>query len=252
MYARFLCYATLAALFFVAARADTISGSATYRERIALPADAVLEISVEDVSRADAPAQVVARATVRPSGQVPIAFTVEFDPRQIDPTHRYAVRAQLLASGRLEFTTTRAYPVLTHGANTALPMLLLQRVRHDDPAPERGLVNTYWKLTRLGDDGVTVSDNLPEPHLILSASQGRVSGSGGCNMLSGAYTLVPPRLGFDHLLSTLRECLSGMDQEQRFLKSLAAVRGYRVNGETLVLIDEAGASLAQFVAVDRQ
>lgn len=35
--------------------AQTITGTATYRERIALPANAVFEATLEDVSRADVP-----------------------------------------------------------------------------------------------------------------------------------------------------------------------------------------------------
>lgn len=38
----------------------TVSGTATYRQRIAMPPEALLTVRVEDVSRADAPAGVVA------------------------------------------------------------------------------------------------------------------------------------------------------------------------------------------------
>ncbi len=54
-----------------------VSGSAAYRQRIAMPPDAVLTVRVEDVSRADAPAPVLAE-TSEPFGarQVPIAFSL--------------------------------------------------------------------------------------------------------------------------------------------------------------------------------
>jgi putative lipoprotein len=51
--------------------AGTVEGAATYRERIALPPDAVFEAVLEDVSRADAPAKVLGRATINPAGQPP-------------------------------------------------------------------------------------------------------------------------------------------------------------------------------------
>ena len=41
--------------------AATVNGSVTYRERIALGETAVVEISLQDVSRADAPAIDIAR-----------------------------------------------------------------------------------------------------------------------------------------------------------------------------------------------
>ena len=55
--------AVLACLPAVAAQtnqpsAATVTGTVTYRERIALPATAVVEVTVADVSRADAPAVV--------------------------------------------------------------------------------------------------------------------------------------------------------------------------------------------------
>ena len=39
----------------------SLTGTATYRERIALPPGAVFEATLEDVSRADAPAEVLGR-----------------------------------------------------------------------------------------------------------------------------------------------------------------------------------------------
>jgi hypothetical protein len=40
----------------------TLTGTATYRERLLLPKDAVFEATLEDVSRADAPSTVLGRA----------------------------------------------------------------------------------------------------------------------------------------------------------------------------------------------
>ena len=61
------------------AAAGTLTGSAYYLERIALPPEAVLEVVVLDVSLADAPAKTLGRTTMEPAGQVPIAFQVHYD-----------------------------------------------------------------------------------------------------------------------------------------------------------------------------
>ena len=45
-----------------------LQGTATYRERIALPADAVFEAELQEISRADAPVVVLGRSTLAPSG----------------------------------------------------------------------------------------------------------------------------------------------------------------------------------------
>ncbi|TIV73114.1 MAG: hypothetical protein E5V93_18665, partial [Mesorhizobium sp.] len=44
----------------------TIAGEVTYRERIALPPDAVLVVELADVSLADAPAIVIAKRRIAP------------------------------------------------------------------------------------------------------------------------------------------------------------------------------------------
>src|SRR5690606_2465181 len=46
-----------------------LTGTVLYRERIALPADATIEVRLEDVSRADVPADLVAAQTIAPGGR---------------------------------------------------------------------------------------------------------------------------------------------------------------------------------------
>ena len=130
--------AVLCALTAGPALAGTITGTATYRERIALPPEAVLEATLEDVSRADAPAVVLGRARVEPAGQVPIPFTITYDDRAIDERMSYAVRGRIIVGDELRFTTTESHPVLTRGGGSEVT-LRLQRVAGDAAAvPEPG------------------------------------------------------------------------------------------------------------------
>jgi putative lipoprotein len=94
-----------------------VTGTVTYRHRMALPPDAVVDVSLQDTTLADAPARIVGQTTIATRGaQVPIPFRIDYDPAAIDPSHRYAVRATITVDGRLLFTTPTAYPVLTGGA----------------------------------------------------------------------------------------------------------------------------------------
>ncbi len=69
-----------------------LTGTVTYRARVALPAGAVIEVRLLDVSRADptslragAPADTLARAEIVTRGeQVPVAFSLSYDPER-DP-----------------------------------------------------------------------------------------------------------------------------------------------------------------------
>ena len=71
----------------------------------------------------------------------------------------------------------------------------------------------------------------------FDAAGGRLSGSGGCNRITGSYQLDGDRLTFGPIASTRMACPEAMDQEQAFLKALAAVRSYRIPGGTLELLD---------------
>jgi uncharacterized lipoprotein YbaY/uncharacterized lipoprotein NlpE involved in copper resistance len=106
--------------------AGTVAGVATYRERIALPPGAVFEASLEDVSRADAPATLIGK-TVIDHPQPPIRFSIPFDPAHISPERTYAVRARILVGGRLWFTSDRIHRVLTRGGGNTIE-IPLQRV----------------------------------------------------------------------------------------------------------------------------
>ena len=97
----------------------TVSGTVTYKHRMALPPDAVVDVSLQDTSLADAPARVVGRTTIATRGaQVPIPFRIDVDPAAIDPSHRYTVRATITVDGKMLFTSPTAYPVLTRGAGS--------------------------------------------------------------------------------------------------------------------------------------
>lgn len=120
---------------WTAQAAGQLTGTATYRERLALPHDAVFEATLEDVSKVDIPAEVIGRTRIERPGNPPIRFDIIFDASRIDPSHRYAVRAHILVGGKLFFVTDRNYPVLTAGQGNEVA-LLLRRAGGSDEASE--------------------------------------------------------------------------------------------------------------------
>jgi putative lipoprotein len=112
----------LLALLALAANPEetkVVTGTATYRERVALPPGAVLEAALEDVSRPGAPADVIGRTRVEKPGQPPFRFSIPYEPARIVEGRSYSVRARVTVGGNLMFTTDQSYPVLTrgHGSN---------------------------------------------------------------------------------------------------------------------------------------
>jgi uncharacterized lipoprotein YbaY/heat shock protein HslJ len=103
-----------------------VTGSVTYRERIALPPDAIIGVQLADVSVADVAAQTVAESFINAEGrQVPVSFALTYDPAKILPAHHYSVRATIRAgNGLMMFSSAQAYPVLTHGAPSKVNLVL--------------------------------------------------------------------------------------------------------------------------------
>jgi putative lipoprotein len=97
-------------------QSEQVTGTVTYRARIALPPNATLVVRLQEVSRLDAPAVTLAEQIIPTEGQqVPFAFALGYDPSQIDPRYTYVVRAQILVEGQLRWTSTRIYQVITRG-----------------------------------------------------------------------------------------------------------------------------------------
>ncbi len=93
-----------------------VSGTVSYMVRMALPPSAIIEVKLEDISRADAPATLIAKQEITlGERQVPVPFELKFDPEKIDPKHTYSVSARILVDGQLRFISDKAYPVLTLG-----------------------------------------------------------------------------------------------------------------------------------------
>lgn len=243
----------------VPAWAGTLEGQAWYRERIALPPDAAFEAVLLDASRADAPGETLGRARLDPAGQPPFRFEIHYDDAAIRAGRRYALRAVVTVGGRPFFVTDRNYPAFVDGGRPV--RMLLVRARADGDRPPlfptseatrldgNPLRNTYWKLTRLGETPTRAAERQREAHLIFSAHELRVSGSGGCNRIAGAFELDGDKLRLGRMAGTMMACPSGMEQERRFLQSLGAVERYRISGDRLELLNGAGAVVARFERV---
>ena len=106
----------------------TVSGKIAYRERIALPPTAQIEVTLADVSLADAPSRTLASQRFGAEGrQVPFAFALTVDRADLDPRHSYAVSARITdADGKLMFITdTRNSVTFTSASTIDMGMLNL-------------------------------------------------------------------------------------------------------------------------------
>lgn len=102
-----------------------VTGTVTYRERVALPPTADVIVKLADVSRADAPAELIGQQVIRADGrQVPFAFAIDYDDARLVPSHTYAVQVRIEDGGKLLFISDQMHPVLTRGAPSSVDVVV--------------------------------------------------------------------------------------------------------------------------------
>jgi putative lipoprotein len=224
------------------AAAGVLSGDVFYRERVALPPNAVLEISLVDVTRPGGLGELVASTQVRPNRQVPIPFEIRYGDDDVDPRRSYAVRANILADGRLLFVNARPQRVLTLGHPSSV-RILMAAVMSVASAGDNGMVGQEWLAEDIGGRGVV--DNVRTA--ITIGAGGEVTGSGGCNRLRGVAQTDGSSLTFGTMATTRLMCPPAvMDQEGKFLRALDLTREFRLDGPYLKFLDRDGAALVRF------
>lgn len=112
-----------------AANADTatISGTVTYRQRMALPTNAVIQVKLLDITHPQGQPLVVAEQTLNlGQRQVPVPFSLPYDPEKINPQHSYSLSAKITVDNKTWFATESPNPILTEGKPSHADLLLQQ------------------------------------------------------------------------------------------------------------------------------
>lgn len=90
------------------------------RQKVALPPDAVLTVTLSDASLADAPSKVLAQKAVRTEGkQSPFSFVLPFNPADVQPNARILLSAAITVNDKLVFITDTVQPVINQGGTKA-------------------------------------------------------------------------------------------------------------------------------------
>lgn len=214
--------------------------TASYRERIAVPPDAELEVELLDVSKMDVAATRIASQRIK-MARVPVRMQLPYDPEVIDDRFTYTVSARLHSQGRVIFRTTQAYPVLTRGAGTSVDLVLQQmQAPEPRPDPQAALVGTTWTVFEIAGR-MLVADRAPT---MLVTEEGAVGVFGGCNRFSGRVLLDEGEgaIAFPGpMAGTMMACPEPAAKLERdMIAALEATQGYTLTGDLLVLTNAAG------------
>ena len=93
-----------------------VSGTIWIKQKVALPPDAVLTVTLSDASLADAPSKVVAQRAVRTEGkQAPFSFVLPYNPSDVQPNARILLSAAVTINGKLVFITDTVQEAINNG-----------------------------------------------------------------------------------------------------------------------------------------
>ena len=108
---------------------ERISGIIDNKSNFLLPKEAIITITLSDVSLMDVPAKLISQEVLtEPKSSFPIHYSLKYVPATIRHNHRYAVRADIRIDGKLRFVTDRNYPVITDKKHTKVQYLLVKKV----------------------------------------------------------------------------------------------------------------------------
>lgn len=232
-----------------ASEEGVLRGMVSYRERVALPPDAVVKVKLSDVSRQDVAAPVIAETRVLSEGrQVPLSFELRYDPKTIEANGVYAVRATIEAGGesggKMLFTTDTAHLVLTRGNPTQVDLWLVRAPASAGNAGE--LLGTAWRLEDLC--GAAVLDRVEATLEFLE--EGRIAGKGSCNRFFGTVEIEAEGISLGPLGSTRMACAPPIgNQEAKYLDALQGAERFTLDGSTLSVYSKGMEKPLRFVRI---
>ncbi len=139
---------------------------------------------------------------------------------------------------------------LTITGQSGREVLAFVRAEQPESVP---LLATEWHLARYTNgSGSTVASPVPGTDITLVFDgDGTLSGSAGCNAYLAPYRVNETGLGVEQVLATKTSCTEPagiMEQEKAYLDLLRSAAGYRIVGDTLVVIDGTGRAILFYEA----
>ena len=244
---RFAVLAAMLATSPTLAAQVQLPGQVTYRERIALPDEAVLSIELIDLALPDRPRLSVSAPTG--AGQVPLGFTLTFEDSMILPQHDYAINAEI-SKGDIRFRNAEPYPV-TPLAQTDPVLIVTSMVAQNNTASSETvaapqdlpLLNITWEATVIGETPVPPGVDIT----LQIESDMRAGGNGGCNSFFSQATITEDSFAIGEVARTQRSCFYERNMlEQSYFNALKASVGWVIDGDTLTLLDPAAKSTLIF------
>lgn len=182
---------------------ENIRGTVSYRERIALPLGARIEIVVSDISLGRDQELILSReVSVIDRTSPPIPYSIDVSRISLRDGPLYGLRAFVREpDGTILFRTGEPFLLnLRDGEMDTGNILLTMTSPHDAVVVGiPGLQTGEWRVTQIGGD-VVPQNSAP---IMSFAADGRFQGSTGCNRFHSSYELDGSSLAVGNVATTL-------------------------------------------------
>lgn len=236
----------LAAPTLVMAQMETLSITVSFRERIALPPGAQLDVQIFDSDEAKShvgpiAAQRFAMITV------PMPVSLTYDPQIVNDDSPLTIFAAIRGpDGQQLFRATKTFDSLQGSTRTNIEMILtmLSEAESHVAVPRR-ISGVSWTVTEVFGDAWPND----EPATLVIDDEMNLAAFAGCNRFMGRVAPGGRRLAFpENMAGTIMACPDDVEAaERRFLAALMQVSDYVRYGAGLVMTDADGLAVLHFV-----
>jgi heat shock protein HslJ len=101
-------------------------------------------------------------------------------------------------------------------------------------SPDTGWGHQRWVVVQMKGVPVQQSGGRRDAFISFETTEKKFTGNGGCNQLSGNYSIEKNTIRFSEVISTKMSC-NDIEFENTFLSVLGTVDRYEVNGNDLLL-----------------
>lgn len=221
----------------------TITGEVFYRARIALPPGAELSVVLFDASLRNPLANLFAGTNVALDGKnVPIPFSFVADQSTMIPGDTYEVRAVIRSkAGDIIWRTETGHVVNLSTPTYSTGPIELVMVADSEDTNVAALQGAAWKIENINGGGVIDSSNAT----VTFGTDGRMSGSGGCNNFTGQYEASGNDIAVSGGIAMTRKACAPalMEQDQRLLTILHSARNYSISNGVLTILNKDGRAI---------